>query len=513
MLCEQHMENRNSVLNKKRRIIFNNDGCDVLAECNSPDREEFLSKRMNRLAGTSVDAVFCATMGAGFGLFTHNTAAGSILTSKEGGFGKNITGDLIKQGTDHLELVSDFCRNNGIEIFWELRMNDTHDGHNNENAVIAFESNEFKMKHPELLMGKKGKNPPVGKWSAVDYSHEEVRKKAVSFIREVLDNYYVDGINLDFFRHPVFFKSTARGKPASQWEILKMTELIKEIRGLLDEKSMSCRRGLLLSVRVPDSIDYSRAIGLDIAGWMSEGLIDIMVPTSYIRLNDWNYSIDLGHRYGVKVYPSLDETRINDEAGRKLREKVQCYKARAMNALRAGADGIYLFNYEAMNFTGYSEDSDTIFKSIGDIKMLNRESKIYVVSTRGVARIPGGGYPHKKFIRIPVLNPDSPVKISSRQNEDISILIGDDMKLNTKNKIKAEVFLGLRIEKKPNENEIDVLFNKNKLCYVNTEGLYMKYHVPSDIVFEGNNIISTILHKSKKSLFMLKDVAVWIYYE
>jgi hypothetical protein len=63
---------------------------------------------------------------------------------------------------------------------------------------------------------------------------------------------------------------------------------------------------------VPDSVDYCRFIGLDLEKWLGEGLTDLLVVTGYTQLNPWEDGVKLGHKYGVKVYPSLDEPRVRD---------------------------------------------------------------------------------------------------------------------------------------------------------------------------------------------------------
>ncbi len=68
-------------------------------------------------------------------------------------------------------------------------------------------------------------------------------------------------------------------------------------------------RPILVAMRLPDSAEYCRAIGLDLERWLADDLLDLYIPCSYFQLNDWEYSIALGHKYGVKVYPSLDDVR------------------------------------------------------------------------------------------------------------------------------------------------------------------------------------------------------------
>ena len=98
------------------------------------------------------------------------------------------------------------------------------------------------------------------------------------------------------------------------------------------------RRGrpILVAIRVPDSVDYCRFIGLDLEKWLSEGLTDLLIVTGYTQLNPWDYSVKLARKYGVKVYPSLDEPRVRDPEAQKARASLESYRGRALQAWAGG---------------------------------------------------------------------------------------------------------------------------------------------------------------------------------
>ncbi|NLC67315.1 MAG: hypothetical protein GX754_00710 [Clostridiaceae bacterium] len=260
---------RQKALERRRRLIYDNDGCDVY-QCKSPSPSELLSKRTIPLCGSHADTLFCTTRSSGFGLFTHNTKIGQIFTGREGKHEYNITEELIKQGKDYLQIMTDFCRKNNIEIFWSMRMNDVHDSGTTLGRPEAFRLNKIKTEHPEYLFGSRENPPKYGAWSGVDYTREEIRELAYAFVEEVCSNYDIDGINLDFFRHPVFFKRTAWGLPIQQYELDLMTDLMRKIRKMTIEIGKERGRPILLSSRVPDSLEYSRTIGIDLETWLKE---------------------------------------------------------------------------------------------------------------------------------------------------------------------------------------------------------------------------------------------------
>ena len=56
---------------------------------------------------------------------------------------------------------------------------------------------------------------PFARWSAVDYTHQEIRELAYRILEEACENYEVDGIELDFNREPYVFRSVALGGAAT----------------------------------------------------------------------------------------------------------------------------------------------------------------------------------------------------------------------------------------------------------------------------------------------------------
>src|SRR5688572_1579698 len=314
---------RRQAANRQRRIIFNNDGNEPVYLCKTNSPEELLGYRTTPLAGTHVDSIFYCTWSSGFGLFTHDTKVGRVFATKEGLFSKNMAPALIAAGTDPLRVMTEFGRKHGIEVFWSFRVNDTHDGSTAGYGPIMFAANQLKRDHPEWLIGSPAQKPKFGAWSAVDFARTEVRDLAFRYVEEVCQNYPVDGVELDFFRHPVLFKRAAHtGTACNEEERAMLSELIRRIRRMSEQEGMKRGRPILLAVRVPDSPEYCRAIGIEIETWLADGLVDLMVVGGYFQLNDWSRSVALGRKHLVKVYPSLDESRLRDAGAKQLRSSV-----------------------------------------------------------------------------------------------------------------------------------------------------------------------------------------------
>ncbi|MCP4643525.1 MAG: hypothetical protein GY851_23960, partial [bacterium] len=126
---------RKEAAHRERRIVFDNDGNEPVYYCDEATPKALLDKRTTLLAGSQVDTIVYCTWSSGFSYFTHNTKVGEVFNSTAeepgkgpgSGFSKNKTQEFIDQGTDSLEIVVDWCRENDVEVFWSMRMNDVHD--------------------------------------------------------------------------------------------------------------------------------------------------------------------------------------------------------------------------------------------------------------------------------------------------------------------------------------------------------------------------------------------------
>uniref|UniRef100_UPI003217CA2C hypothetical protein n=1 Tax=uncultured Draconibacterium sp. TaxID=1573823 RepID=UPI003217CA2C len=377
---EKYRELRAEKLNKPRRLIHNNDGCDVFY---FPINEKytvtnFLSKRTAGLIGTDVSTIsFCPTA-SGFGNFTHNTKAGELLVKHGFEFGRNedsrnITAEMLADGTDPLNINVEFARDNGFEIFWSNRMNDTHDAVHRADKPHHLWT-KFKENNPQFLYGDVGEVLPHGRWSSVDFTHQEVRDRCVQFYKEVCENYDVDGVELDFFRHLNLFENVGRGEVASQEQLDMLTDMVSKIRKVTEEAGMKRGNPILVLMRMPTLPEYVKGAGIDIERWIEEGLVDIVVGSGYFRLDFWQNFAKLGKKGDVKIYAGFSESRVKEEHPLLVREQNSVFRARAAAAWAAGLDGIYSFNE-------YNTRAKYLYE-IGYPEKLAKTNNLYFVTYR-----------------------------------------------------------------------------------------------------------------------------------
>jgi glycosyl hydrolase family 10 len=483
MSLEELRQARGELARQQRRVIMNNDGCDVLyfPKDEKTTVEGFLAKRTTPLAGTHVDTIaFCPTS-SGFSYFTHNTKIGTVLTRSGYEFGilpntRNIAKEMIDQGTDCLQAVVEFGHQHEMEVFWSFRMNDTHDAaHHPDKPYFLFPP--LKQEHPDWLVGGPIKRTPHGRWSSVDYARPEIRDLAFGYTDEVCRNYDIDGVELDFFRHLCYFKSTATGGKAGDEERDMMTGLMERIRKMTEEVGIQRGRPILVSVRVPDSVGFCREMGFAIEQWMSEGLIDILITTCYFRLNPWEYSVELGHKYGVQVYPCLSDSRVRGET-RFRRSSAEGYRGRALNAWNGGADGLHLFNHFNPNVP--------MWKEIGDPEALATMDKLYFVNVRDddPRRFLAGG---REYRTVPVMGPSHPQLLTAGEPVTLPIEIGDDLPEAQGRGYKPNVKLHLEVPSIQKVEQLHVKLNGSELTGgVLNEG-WVDYSMPLASVKQGIN--------------------------
>ncbi|MFI4875103.1 MAG: family 10 glycosylhydrolase [Blastopirellula sp. JB062] len=437
---------RKEAAQRERRVIFNNDGNEPIYLCEDDTPQELLRHRTAPLADTHVDTIFYCTWSSGFGMFTHDTKEGHLFKTKEGLFSKNRIESMLAAGTDPLQVMVDFGKRNDIEIFWSFSMNDTHDAGQSGYGPIMLRANPLKLEHPDWLLGTPKKRPKFGGWSAVDYARPEIRDLTVAYVEEVCRNYDVNGIELDFFRHPVFFKRAAQtGTPCNEEERALMTEMLRRIRTVTEVEGQKRKKPILLTVRVPDSVEYCRDCGLDIENWLSEGWIDMMTVSGYYRLNPWETSVRLGAKYGVPVYPSLDESRVRDKDAKRARMTVEAYRGRALAARQAGMAGLNLFN----SFNPHA----AIWRELGDTEALAKSDHDYFASIRGVGAAAGGALPHRDYQNVATLNPKAPLTITSGKSQIVSFYAGVDYQ-KLKTDVAPEITLLLQFDGQPPSDTI-----------------------------------------------------------
>ncbi|MBQ8587790.1 MAG: family 10 glycosylhydrolase, partial [Clostridia bacterium] len=272
-LYDKHMQMRH----KTRGVIYNNDGNDTYSaydeypgdfnisavDPKTITTENFLNKRTAGIEDTAVTTImYCDGVWNSY----HHDTSGETTTRK-----RDWSYKLSEYtGRDSLQTIIDYGDNHDIEVFWSMRMNDTHDMRYGEQWL-----DPWKLEHMDCLFSRKATTEEelrygVQFWSAVDYGRPEVRQKTYNIIKDTVTRYDVDGIQMDFTRMPIYFKDVALNGIASEKNLDDMNNLVRSIRYMMNAVSVERNKPLMLSIIVPDSMAYCKALGLDIETWLKE---------------------------------------------------------------------------------------------------------------------------------------------------------------------------------------------------------------------------------------------------
>lgn len=508
-------ERRSEIVNRTRPLIFNSDGNEMIYyPTNVPfSYRGFCAQRLDHYWDSAITTLSYCPWSSGFGLMT---------TAKAGEFYDRPI-DLVpghtnaapvflrKLGTDALEMTSRFCRERQKEIFVSIRVNDTHDAaypQPGTNPKRSWLFPRFKTEHPECLYGGDGVgNPPFGAWTAVDFEQPAVREHMRAFVRDFVNNYDVDGIEFDFMRHCQLFKSVGWGAYATGAQLKLMTDFMKELRGIVEAAGRRRGRPLLVAVRTPDSVGYCRAVGIDIEAWLGAGVADIWSVSDYFQLEYWDENVKLAHKYGVKIYAALAESRVSaavkkqsGKGARMLpgRNTVESFVAEYAAAMASGCDGIELFNQSCI------PTLDARRLNAIDPRRTEGLNKIYFALVRG-----SDGYEPRhwlkdgmKFYRRPFVDPGKLVMIPSGIPHSVDIVVGDDPARGGAATLKL-LFGG----KDPVVEEVVV--NGHRAVLTSCRDGEHSFVLPSGSWKQGHNDFTFIPHAAEKDV-LFNDMALYI---
>lgn len=288
-----------------------------------------------------------------------------------------VLADYTDQGIDPLNVMADKVHDVGMQFHASIRMNPDYNPTWMGEWMPNNYNDSFYHEHPHLRIQKKDGSPD---WH-ISYAYEEMQQRKLLLVEE-LCAYPIDGINLDFLRHPPFvgydpplverFQQRHGEDPRllpeddPRWLTVlsePMTEYLRGVRRIAGERTITAR----FDQR------FIGQQGLDIGMWLREGLVDIIIPGEerlggYIfDLRPWvalaagralvlygEEAVLSGHDLTAEEDRALAKSKRVDVSRRKLSQVEYCQ--RALHWYAQGADGIHIFNdqhnYEALAVLG-----------------------------------------------------------------------------------------------------------------------------------------------------------------
>ena len=303
--------------------------------------------------------------------------------------------DLAEAGVDWLAEAIAACRHRGISPWTSVRMNDMHgaaDPVGNPINCPLFADPRYRLKG--VAMNPRTPDKPY--WRALSYEHAEVRDYMMTMIRELVGDYDVAGLELDFLRNPAICEPGC-----SQQTVDTVTEWIAGVRVLAREKEAQTGRPFPFGLRIPGQLPMLHHIGLDVKALVRAGLVDFLCASNFMQTS-WDMPHDeLRTELGedVAIY-GVVELIFNGVCGTapgsdQAYSRYPCASAPALHGNAAGklvlgADGIQLYNYYAADednaderiVTTQNERADyTAIRGVSDLESLRGLPKHYGVGT------------------------------------------------------------------------------------------------------------------------------------
>ncbi len=284
---------------------------------------------------------------------------------------------LDQRGLDPYAVWIARCREKKISPWLSMRMNDVHNVDEPDNYIHS----SFWRKHPEYW-----RVPGGNGWTdrALDYGIPEVREHAMAYVRELLERYDPDGLELDWMRFGYHFRP---GKEAEGVVILN--QFMRDVRTLTRQWSAKRGHPIQLGARVPTLPDAARGLGMDGVTWVRDGLVDMLVPTPFWATTDFDIPIELwrerigGAAKNIVLAAGAEILVRPYPAAKPIEADLTSTRGFAAACRQRGADSIYLFNYmDPGPMTGGKDAYRMLLQEGLSLETVTRKSRRHVVTYR-----------------------------------------------------------------------------------------------------------------------------------
>ena len=250
---------------------------------------------------------------------------------------------LHDRGIDPWRIWLERAREKDVSPWISLRMNDVHFA-NNPQRICRNE--DYWYDHPEWYRVPNCVRDGKRDWAdyAWDYAHLEVREHFLDLVREVLERWDMDGLELDWMRQ---CRCLTPGRERELGYVL--TDFMRNVRKLADEASARRGRQIKIGVRVPTTLGCALSLGFEVPVWAKEGLFDLISPSPIYSAPDFDMDVSEWVRIVKGLNPAailVPGTDVNIFNGRNrefcIFEDLALVRGWVANA--SGADGHYFFN-------------------------------------------------------------------------------------------------------------------------------------------------------------------------
>lgn len=206
--------------------------------------------------------------------------------------------DLTEAGVDWLAESARACRARGISPWLSYRMNPTH-----FSSAPGSPVNCRLFRDPRNRLSGRVPGPQAGPspaWIGLNYGQTAVREHMFALIREGVESYDYEGLEMDWLRHPLCCEA-----PASPARIEAMTEWFASIRALTKAR----RPHYPLGIRTTANLPYLRSIGIDLKELVRRDLLDFCTFSNFWQ-SAWEMPLDeLRRELGpdITIYGGMED--------------------------------------------------------------------------------------------------------------------------------------------------------------------------------------------------------------
>lgn len=239
-----------------------------------------------------------------------------------------------RYGVDPYKVWIERCRERGLHPWISVRMNDCHCP--DDEACFLRSDFFYEAREKGYMVGNH-----YGYYRyCYDYSAEEVRKRMLEYIKEQLERYDTDGIELDFSREIICFDYLNNPDCVSI-----MNRFMRDVKHIAEDAETRRGHRIRIGVRLMRDYRQCRVYGFDAETWVNENLVDMICVCprwascdSNMPVGEWKNAFP-----GIEISAGLTDLILNSFVNAGCSPAT--IAAYTVRYLSDSADSMYLFNF------------------------------------------------------------------------------------------------------------------------------------------------------------------------
>ena len=425
---------------KRPRLIYYNDAHHFHGKRMEPPASiHMLEWPVNEVAGTGVDLL---ALGLGYGdVYFHQSKVGRVVGQQKEVWANYIDWRIMrmveeaaKKGTDQLREAVRRGRETGVTVFPSIKLQSGNLPYGERCGRLKWE------RGAEVCIGE----PGPSEW-AYDYAVKEVRDENLAVIREVLEDYEADGIELDFMFGSQYFKSDALDEGAKT-----MNAFVADVRELAVQIGQKQGREVGVMARIGLLRDKNLSNALDAEQWLRDGSLDYIVGQDPYVVAETGvretWLPDGANANGAAAY-YRPPRRVYDE--RVGLPSIDMYRALNQNLVTDGWAG----QYHGYLLWPFAEREYQILRELAHPEVHVRSHKRYITQPREGMEGEPTTTPHR----------ECPVELNEGETSSVTIRIADDIDSAKADGEMRKPILTIRFSYFCIEDEYEIRFNGEAL--------------------------------------------------